>query len=66
MQDDAGLRLEAGVDYALTGRRPIRVGLHLIDPDQLASSRLMRADASGAARPEDKAQALMLTAALAW
>ncbi|RSU55012.1 TonB-dependent receptor domain-containing protein [Sphingobium yanoikuyae] len=66
MQDDGGLRLEAGVDYALTGRRPMRVGLHLTDPDQLASSRLMRADASGAARPEDQAQALMLTAARAW
>lgn len=66
MQDDAGLRLEAGVDYALAGRRPMRVGLHLTDPGQLASSRLLRADASGAARPEDQAQALMLTAALAW
>ncbi len=66
MQDDGGLRLEAGIDYALAGRRSMRIGLHLTDPDQLASSRLIRAETSGAARPEDQAQALMLTAALAW
>ena len=66
MQDDGGLRLEAGIDYALAGGRPMRIGLHLTDPDQLASSRLLRAETSGATRPEDQARALMLTAALAW
>lgn len=65
MPEDDGMRLEAGIDYVLAVRRPMRIGLHLTDPDRLASSRLIRTEASGAARPEDQAQALMLTAALA-
>lgn len=66
MLDDGSLRLEAGIDYMLAGPHAMRVGLHLTDPDRLTSSRLLRSDASGAVRPEDQAQALMLTAALAW
>lgn len=62
------VQIAAGIDYAVTAlaRRPLRLSIHMIDPDCLASTAFARDDLSGAQRAVDQAHGVMARATFDW